>query len=250
MTPEGVQGLDRYAYANNNAVKYTDPTGHIPECGPDGVYCDQNATFEERYNITFEGVWNDIDKAAVIAAVEAVASKFAILLMENPGLAWSRAFGSMTFQMGNCSGCNGSGGYTAGAHRIEFASMAENWRTDKRLRDINLVVHELGHAFDFIRDRDPSNDLYRKQLNDPKFPNRGNYPNPKPENWTGDTTGFASRQNVLTWQMSVTNAGDASEEFADQFLGWTFNTWDTNEDVNAAQQRSDWMDQNMRGFVK
>jgi hypothetical protein len=26
--PEGVQGLDRYAYTNNNPLNYTDPTGH------------------------------------------------------------------------------------------------------------------------------------------------------------------------------------------------------------------------------
>lgn len=30
--PGGVQGLDRYAYVNNNPLKYTDPTGH--------TYCD------------------------------------------------------------------------------------------------------------------------------------------------------------------------------------------------------------------
>lgn len=29
--PGGVQGLDRYAYVNNNPVKYTDPDGHKPK---------------------------------------------------------------------------------------------------------------------------------------------------------------------------------------------------------------------------
>ena len=28
IIPSGVQGLDRYAYANNNPLRYTDPTGH------------------------------------------------------------------------------------------------------------------------------------------------------------------------------------------------------------------------------
>ncbi len=31
VTPDGVQALDRYAYVNNNPLKYTDPTGHLPK---------------------------------------------------------------------------------------------------------------------------------------------------------------------------------------------------------------------------
>lgn len=47
IVPPGVQGLDRYAYTNNNPVRYTDPTGHTigcyddryddgPQCAEDG----------------------------------------------------------------------------------------------------------------------------------------------------------------------------------------------------------------------
>ena len=28
VVPGGVQGLDRYAYTNNNPINYTDPSGH------------------------------------------------------------------------------------------------------------------------------------------------------------------------------------------------------------------------------
>jgi RHS repeat-associated protein len=31
IVPPGVQGLDRYAYVNNNAIRYIDPTGHFTE---------------------------------------------------------------------------------------------------------------------------------------------------------------------------------------------------------------------------
>lgn len=31
VVPRGVQGLDKYAYTNNNPVKYVDPTGHFTE---------------------------------------------------------------------------------------------------------------------------------------------------------------------------------------------------------------------------
>jgi RHS repeat-associated protein len=33
IVPDGVQGYDRYAYANNSPVNYTDPSGHAVECG-------------------------------------------------------------------------------------------------------------------------------------------------------------------------------------------------------------------------
>jgi hypothetical protein len=37
IVPGGVQGYDRYAYANNNSLRYTDPTGHCPWCIAVGV---------------------------------------------------------------------------------------------------------------------------------------------------------------------------------------------------------------------
>ena len=37
IIPPGVQGLDRYAYANNNPIYYTDPSGHEPH-GPGSCY--------------------------------------------------------------------------------------------------------------------------------------------------------------------------------------------------------------------
>jgi len=47
-------------------------------------------------------------------------------------------------------------------------------------------------------------------------------------------------------QQSYSNAGTASEEFADQFLGWTYYTWASNP---AGQMRSEWMDKYMPGWV-
>ena len=38
IVPAGVQGYDRYAYVNNNPVRYTDPSGHCSKEGDDWCY--------------------------------------------------------------------------------------------------------------------------------------------------------------------------------------------------------------------
>ena len=37
--PYSVQGYDRYAYVNNNPLRYTDPSGHNQDCGINDPYC-------------------------------------------------------------------------------------------------------------------------------------------------------------------------------------------------------------------
>jgi RHS repeat-associated protein len=43
IIPGGAQGMDRYAYANNNAMKYTDPSGHGPCWAGKNYKCNLNA---------------------------------------------------------------------------------------------------------------------------------------------------------------------------------------------------------------
>jgi RHS repeat-associated protein len=40
--------FDRYQYVFSNPLRYVDPSGHNPECGPDGAFCDEDD-------------WNDYD---------------------------------------------------------------------------------------------------------------------------------------------------------------------------------------------
>ncbi|MBL8061759.1 MAG: RHS repeat-associated core domain-containing protein [Anaerolineales bacterium] len=49
IIPPGVQGLDRYAYTENNPVNYTDPSGHA-RCSEDGE-CSSSNPFENRPNL-------------------------------------------------------------------------------------------------------------------------------------------------------------------------------------------------------
>jgi hypothetical protein len=128
--------------------------------------------------------------------------------------------------------------------------MAADWHPDRELRWRNLVVHELGHAFNqkFVGEqRTPANLLAQSQYSDPLFPDRMDYPVNHEPGWTGPNSGFASPQNVLVWQMAVNQAGSASEEFADMFLGWTFDTWEMSE---AGAKRGGWMGMNMGIFIQ
>ena len=45
IVPGGVQGYDRYAYVNNNPVRYTDPSGHSVDCGLGESGCQDNPTY-------------------------------------------------------------------------------------------------------------------------------------------------------------------------------------------------------------
>ncbi len=45
IVPGGVQGYDRYAYANNSPVVYNDPSGHMACDGPYGCYGEQRGSY-------------------------------------------------------------------------------------------------------------------------------------------------------------------------------------------------------------
>lgn len=245
---------DRYAYSRNSPIKYRDPSGHKACDGDSEEDCEVVTApawtaddWAQVYGIEFTGNWQLAHKWAVIRGVMAVGGRFADTLTGSSWEAFRSVFGQMTFQWGDCTECKGGGAYTASSHLIKFASMAANWRSDKELRWQNHVVHELGHAFNQLLNWDPAEALSDKQFRDPSFPNRNDYPATADKNWVGFHEGFASEQNILTWQMGVVAAGSPSEEFADQFLGWTYHSWEVSTDGAA---RSLWMNRYMRDTLR
>lgn len=193
-----------------------------------------------------------------MAAIYDVGSSFAEVLGSTAAESFQQVYGHVKFIYNpNCEMCkdskgNSAGGYThgylqPGVLTIEFASIDSNWISGR-----NNVVHELGHGFNARLGAGPEDVLYNTQSNlgstfyIPNFPNR---PNPSyPEGSFGRTWGFASYQGETIWQQNL--SGSSSEEFADQFLGWAYNMWDTTTtDMASGIQRSGWMGQYMPGWI-
>jgi hypothetical protein len=206
----------------------------------------------------------------VIQAVQAVGEKLASVL----GRGWtsSRAFrtvyntashplyllwgnesgmftddGSGYDEDGNPRTCEiGSGACTVGSTTlasdgssvwlIKFVSMSTNFLSAR-----NQVVHELGH-------------LFNRAMGDDPYVAMADAIDENPDTF-GRTTvtkanGFASVG--FPWQQSRVNVGHFSEIFADQFLGWVFNSWERRSDgrlTDIALARSKWMTTNMAEWI-
>ncbi len=264
IAPGGVQGLDRYAAMFNNPIVYVDPSGHNPECGPDGVYCDNDSYNDYEYvtptedeldgllqefGVTLGGdtlKWTYLRKLALFQAVRTVGYRFTLeekFKNQTVTQAFKSVYGYLNFIWGNGEGkesaagdCVGttSGGCTTNAHQINFWSMtgesgAELGDAYDFSRMVKNVVHELGHAF--------YNGTGRLTLG-VNFSRLALRTNPHYEN--GDYVDWeqhSPRMNKMN--ADGTYPDPSSELFADTFLAWTYDAWSpltTNAaNVNAAR---------------
>jgi hypothetical protein len=115
--------------------------------------------------------------------------------------------------------CVSAFGFTNTENWIEFASMSG---VETPLRNINNVIHELGHALNLRLGRTPENVLavnYAELLR--------------------NEVGFYGNPSNRTWEASSGTNG--SETFADQFLGWVYGLWDSTDPFGP--QRAGFMNQ-------
>jgi len=146
------------------------------------------------------------------------------------------------------------------ARMIKFASLTGE-KSDNFYKMRNNVVHELGHLFQIAisargwpKGDTPYDKLSADMVSDRRL-RRGTDSN--------QAYGFASPGYNLAWQQHSCYVDDLSEPyppcilsgeiFADQFLGWTYDAWETRfnpitgrlELSTEAEVRSEWMNDNM-----
>jgi RHS repeat-associated protein len=215
---------DRYAGLGNNPVRYTDPSGHNPECGPDGIFCDPDFSLESLYACNN---CNNMDENVVGAAVSAVAKSFSSFTQLSDAAAFWMVYGFVTFArvtsyMDFEGNVYTSGAITKNANRIEFASLAYEGISNAGLaflRGTNHIIHELGHAFAHTAiGAYAYNDLTNDMANNADL--RRDDPSP------GQSYGFASGYSYFYFQFSFDyNPSSSNEIFADMFVGHVTNTW-------------------------
>jgi hypothetical protein len=127
------------------------------------------------------------------------------------------------------------GGYTHSSHWIEFATLSETMgeRTSEMafVSARNNIVHELGHAFAKLMYYDSVGPLNNNNIPAGLRVEEGFYPSP--------------RSAMRTWRQ---HPGDLSpsEIFADMFLGWVYDKWDSN---GAGTDKSNFMSLNMPFWI-
>jgi RHS repeat-associated protein len=249
------QALNRYSYALSNPLKYIDPSGHVYLCAQS---CDDGGWKPtlSMFGVSLEGNWSAKDLRAIYAAVTAVGEKFASILGSNfsTAQAFREVLGlsekPLVLKI-TCPNCEAAGAETKNSRLVEFIRLNGSTRDDWFERGRNHVVHELGHVFNgsWIRQTGKENSSPYKVLERSMATNA----NLQRSDAERRNYGFASRSDVFTWQMHGTgsDAGWSNEVFADQFLGWTFNTWEGSPGALTVQasDRAAWMNNRMPGWV-
>ncbi|MBI3168643.1 MAG: hypothetical protein HYZ22_09205 [Chloroflexi bacterium] len=197
---------------------------------------DMDANFA-MYGVTFDGSWTSERKQAVARGVQLVGDRFATeignhhtatsafrsIYDEGVNFTWGSEHAT-----GDCAIVM-SGGCTSNGHQINFWSMAGDG--DDMFAMTGNVIHELGHAYNNGLGKAPEKDLAK---------------------WTNWTSIVLNRRLILRtnpecddcyyWQFNRDMT--ATETFADMFVAWTYDAWNTSTDpknVLAVDNAQSWL---------
>ena len=220
-------------------------TGTNAAAGMSGYNNDMDANFG-MYGVTLTGTWTSMHKQAAAKGVQAVANKLATKFGGSAVNAFRNAYSggiNITFGPGPAGGanhpnagkgCNGvdGGGCTTSPTQIDFWTMAGDSDSygNELTRDIYNVVHELGHAYDYGHGY-PSLAIPEDfaKLRDQFL---------RPNAIDSSTL----NKDYLNIQQHPSPADAVGEAYADMFVAWTFDAWNTDPlNVNYVSQAQGYM---------
>jgi len=257
--PGNPQSLNRYAYVLGNPLRLVDPSGH--------KYCDsfdangRCVSENEAFWVRFRGGWGGDYMVVVQSGAEKVGAALAGVLNgsarerrvwiatgDRPVTAqeaFQLVYGNNRLVFRHIEGdpiggwaethldWAGNGCYRGEICYDESIFIGSGLASFQRWGPHN-VVHELGHGIDQRGGRQARADLAAEWTANPDFPHRD------PDN--RQRRGYAGL--YFGWQQ--TRVATAGEEFADMFLGWTYNRWDASA---SGATRSGWMSANMPRWI-
>lgn len=259
----GPLSLARFTYAFNNPLKYIDPSGHdstdvylknkyvlLEDTGLYSGNSGKGIIDESVFGITFKGDWDIRDKASAYKSLHLIATAMADAYPATTACSNNMVFGDLV--------CNAvpNDPYELfrevfGGQTMEFSAQRADGFFGRRIPggvrfysnargriSSQLVVHEMGHAFNAIIANQgrttPYNDLNETWKGIPDFPRRD------PDNI--ELRGYFGRR--FGWQQSAQVT--VGEEFADMFIGWTYSRWEAS---SAGRTRANWMTTNMAEWI-
>jgi RHS repeat-associated protein len=236
---------DRYAGMANNPVNFSDPSGHDPRPGYRGDYNEPTGALDmldvaKEYGINFNG-GSYSQKAAVILAAIAIGHKLQSTLEKatSASQAFSSVMGEVTATFsGSEKGCNASGGNG-------FVCGTSTWS------DPRVYTHEFGHTFSQEYGRRPYNELgeaYSEDLDGNWImgTHNGNYERTL-RGYKGDGPPYMYHgpDYDIDWNSNTDNIA-RNEDYADMFMNWIYNSFDTaGGTFGAGNQRYAWMSVNV-----
>jgi hypothetical protein len=252
--------FDRFAYANNNALLYIDPSGGTPCVGDnydDGPQCFKNAKADEiaaHFGVTFKGKrWMNNDKSKW-AAVDALFTIGRRIASTKAGMSPWGAFRAVyhdTMTFGTCKSNQCSAwAYTKSGKEILFKDFYDDPR-----RNTRFIIHELGHAFDYMVCG--NTDKCVLEPNSARFGLMGKMGTELPDELDGSFAlgrkGYTGSKESPFWgfaggwqEWQFGKNDETGEVFADMFLGWTFNEWGADR---SGTNRESYMNQYMPLYV-
>jgi RHS repeat-associated protein len=260
--PTDAKAFDRYAYVNNNPVRYNDPSGHM--CSdPDAptMNCENNSSsgygnnplnwweatvslenieqIAGQLGIEFSGDWTDTDKQVILHDVLLLAARLreaagynAMSLPDVFKIAHGEKYKiSLTAMDGYCAA--GTGSFSCNSGNLRGRMGQHNKQ--------GLTIHEMGHSFDhYVTWGGGRSSLANAEIRD-------NYGNLVAGQGIRTNDGYRSmtfpdQQHPRDAQDGLGNNG--FEDYADMYMNWAQNSFATDE-AGAGTARYQWMNQHV-----